>query len=423
MTAKGESETWLSLWREARWPARALFLSLAALFLARAVYEPNSGCDLAGFLRIGGQALERRLVDDPECNTYPPPFSVAMAPVAALAQLVGPRAVRHLWGFAQLAALAYSTLAFARVLGLRCSLGAIALSWLCGWGHVVDDLNNQNVSSLLWALVAWALVRASRGRSGTAAAALAAGATLKVMPGFAFLSLLAPGAPRRARAVLGFLAGLLGVTLATVLALGPQLFEEAVRFWLTRIVPHAGVRFGPGNRGWSGLAARWWAGAEEAQRQWIHLLGNGTGLAVLAALVLVVFLRPARTFRGVALDALLVTAAGVLTLPIVWSHYLTICIPIALAVIASSHELAPAERRFACGLLAAGALLSCFFNVDLVGARIWAFVDHHGSTLWGTLLFLAAGLVLRSAWRRGDAVEAARCGPRAEPARRTLELG
>jgi hypothetical protein len=284
---------------------------------------------------------------------------------------------------------------------------------------VVDDLNNQNVSSFLWALVAWALVRASRGQSGTAAAALAAGATLKVMPGFAFISLLAPGAPGRARAVLGFLAGLLGVALTTVLTLGGDLFAEAVRFWSTRIVPHAGVRFGAGNRGWSGLAARWWEGSDEAQRRWVHLLGNGTGLAVLAGLVAVVYLRPARTFRGVALDALLVTAAGVLTLPIVWSHYLVLCIPLALAVLASLHELEPAERRLACGLLAAGALLSCFFNVDLVGPRVWGFVDHHGSTLWGTLLLLAAGLVLRGAWRRGDDAAAARCEPPAAgPARR-----
>ena len=249
-------DSWISLWCEAGWPARALFLSLSALFIARAVYEPGSGCDLAGFLRIGGQTLEHRLLDDTGTNTYPPPFSVAMAPVTALAQLVGPRAVRHFWGLLQLAALGYMTLAFARVLRLRCSLGAIALGWLCGWGHVVDDLNNQNVSLFLWALSAWAMVRASQGRNGIAAAGLAVGATLKVMPGFPLIALLSPGATRRGGTLLGFAAGLLGSTAVTLAALRPDLFEEAVRFWLTRIVPHAGVHFGSGNRGWSGLALR-----------------------------------------------------------------------------------------------------------------------------------------------------------------------
>jgi multisubunit Na+/H+ antiporter MnhF subunit len=406
---------WKSLWRGAGWPARALFLALAALFLARALYEPAGGCDLAGFLRMGGQTLHHRLFDDTYSNTYPPPFSVGMAPVAALAELVGARAVRHLWGVAQLAALAYSTLAFSYVLRLRCSLGAVALAWLCGWGHVVDDLNNQNVSLFLWALAAWALVRASRGRSGTAAAALAVGATLKVMPGFPLIALLAPGAPRRVRSVIGLAAGLLGSTAATVIALRPGLFLEAVRFWLTRIVPQAGLQFGPGNRGWSGLALRLLAHSDDRAQRFAYVVGNGMGLAFLAAIAALLFLRPALSSRMVALDALLVTVAGVLTLPIMWSHYLTICLPIALAVCASYRELERSERRCAAALLAAGALLSCFFNVDVVGARLWRFVDHYGSTLWGTLLVLAAGLVVRKAWRRADAAPAAGLDPVPRP--------
>jgi xylulokinase len=101
--------------------------------IARAVYEAGSRCDLGGFIAIGDQVLDRRLFEDTFLNSYPPVFAVAMAPVSVLTRAAGYLAVRHAWGIAQLVALSYLTLSFARLLDLRLSLGCVALAWACCW--------------------------------------------------------------------------------------------------------------------------------------------------------------------------------------------------------------------------------------------------------------------------------------------------
>ena len=387
---------WIDLWRTARWPARALFLALAALFVARAVYEPPSGCDLGGFLDIGDGVLDGRLLQDTFINSYPPTFSVVMAPLSALARATSRLLVRHLWGLAQLAALSYFTLGFARLMRLRLSLGAVALAWLCTWRYVVGDLNNQNVSLFLWALTTLALTRAAEGRSAAAGLLLGFGSALKIMPGFAALALVEPRTPRRGSVVAAIAAGILATTAATMLVLGPR-FGRAMGFWLGRIVPSFGGPW-PGNQGWNGLFQRLAGPGVPPPR----LLATAAGLLVLGGLVAALFLRPATSSRVRALDASLAILAGLPALPIAWFHYYTAAIPVALAVAASWTRLEPGPRRAAGGLLAAGTLLGAFLDVDLVGAKAWAFAAHYGNALFGALLVLAAGLVLRAAWRRED---------------------
>ena len=388
---------WLDLWRSARWPARALFLALAALFVARAVYEPQGPCDLGGFLDIGDGVLDGRLLRDTFINSYPPTFSVAMAPLSALARVTSRLLVRHLWGLGQLAALAYFTLGFARLMRLRLSLGAVALAWLCTWRYVVGDLNNQNVSLFLWALTALALGRAAEGRSAAAGLLLGVGSALKIMPGFAAVALVEPRAPRRGSIVAAFAAGALLAVAVTMLVLGPR-FGEAMRFWLGRIVPSFGGPW-PGNQGWNGLFQRLAGPGMPPPR----LLASAVGLLVLGGLTAWLFLRPAASPRVRALDAALAILAGLPALPIAWFHYYTAAIPVALAVAASWTRLEQGPRRTAGGLLAAGTLLGAFLDVDVVGAKAWAFAARYGNALFGALLVLAAGLVLRAAWRREDA--------------------
>jgi hypothetical protein len=392
-----------SLWREAAWPARALFLVLAGLFVARAGYRAGSTCDLGGFLRIGAQLLDGRLYEDTFINSYPPFFAVVMAPLAALERVTGFWPIRHAWGAAQLAALVYVTAAFARLLALRLSLGAVALAWLCCWRAIVGDLNNLNVSLFLWALTAAALGAAARGRAGRAGALLGAGTALKIMPGLAALALVGPGGSRRWRLVLAAAGTLAAGVALTFLAMGRGLAVDTWRFWLTRIVPGFGGDW-LGNQSWKGLFLRLWPpGAGESAAGYPgRLVATAIGLAVLALVVGRVWWRPAASVRVRTLDAMLVVTAGLPALPITWFHYFTAALPIALAVICGWRELPARPRRLAGALLGLGTVLLSGLDVDVVGRRAWELAAWYGNVLWGALALLAAGLVVREAWRSVD---------------------
>ncbi len=183
----------------------------------------------------------------------------------------------------------------------------------------------------------------------------------------------------------------------TMLVLGPR-FWEAARFWLGRIVPSFG---GPwlGNQGWNGLFQRLAGPGLPPPR----LLASAVGLLVLGGLAAWLFVRPATSPRVRALDASLAILAGLPALPIAWFHYYTAAIPVALAIAASFDRLDPGQKRAAGGLLVSGTLLGAFLDVDVVGSKAWAFAAHYGNALFGALLVLLAGLVLRAAWRREDA--------------------
>jgi hypothetical protein len=394
---------WTDLWRDAGWPARGLFLGLLALFVSRAVHEPPSRCDLGGFLDIGAGVLDGRLrLGEPFANSYPPTFSVAMAPLAALSRAVGERAMRHLWGLAQLAALSYLTLGFARLLALQLSLGALAMAWLCTWRYVVGDLNNQNLSLILWALTTLALTRAAQGRAALGGALLGFGASLKIMPGFAALALLEPGAEGRGRFLLGAGAAMAGMVGLTALALGPG-FGPAADFWLTRVVPSFGGDWA-GNQGWNGLLQRLAPASPMALAglPTARLLGMLAGLLLLGGVAALLFLRPAASPRVRALDAALAILAGLPALPITWFHYYTATLPVALAVTASWRGLRRGPRRAVVALFAGGTLLGAFLDADLVGTRAWLQAARYGNALFGALLVLAAGLLLRASWLGED---------------------
>jgi hypothetical protein len=224
----------------------------------------------------------------------------------------------------------------------------------------------------------------------------------------ALWALMQQGKGKRRRALAGFLAGVLGVVVLTAVALGPQ-FLPATRFWVTKVVPVAG---GASllNQAWRGLFLRWAlprleAGdydavqvAETPEVQRARLLAAAVGGALLIGLLVWLALRPARTKRGVALDAFLAVYALLPVLPLTWFHYLCAGIPLGLALIGGTGELTPRRRAVARSLFVAGTLLACFLDLDLVGRTAWAEAARLGAVTWGSLLALAAGLVLREGW-------------------------
>ena len=420
-------EPFVRMWREARWPARCLFMALCGLFLLRAGFTDrvHPGGDREGFMRIGAQVLDGRLFLDPEVNTYPPPFAVAMAPLEAARRLVGDRPIRYLWGAAQLCALAVFTLGFGRLLGLSLSLGAVAVGWLFTWRYIVGDLNNQNTTLFLLALVTGALTLAARGRKVGAGALLGVGAALKIWPAVALWLLLLEGWGAARRAAVGFALGLGAAAGVTVAVLGPGRAVEAVRFWLLEVGPKVG---GPGllNQSWRGLALRLLTPAPALLSPVKLLSGPGVGVAKLAALAVGagVFalvlgwltLRPSRSQRGRALDGLLVILALLPALPVTWFHYFTVVLPIVLAVVAGGRDLPPRTRAAARVLVVAGTLIGAFLDVDIVGRPVWRAVAFYGNALWGALLVLAAGMLVREAWRAGARGEASAEPPEKAPA-------
>jgi Glycosyltransferase family 87 len=401
------------MWQEARRPARALFLALCGLFLFRAAFTDrvHPGADREGFMRVGAQALDGGHFGDPEVNTYPPPFAVIMAPLEAARRVVGDRPIRYAWGAGQLAALAFFTLAFGRLLGLSLSLGAVAVTWLCTWRYVVGDLNNQNTTLFLLALVTAAMVRAGRGSSLGAGAFLGIGAAIKVWPGAALLALLVRGQAIAWRAAAGFAIGLAAAAVATLGMLGPDRTLPATRFWLTAVGPKVG---GPGllNQSWRGLVSRLVLPAPDLSATTrlapgpgvvaARLVAAGIGLALVLAIAALVAFRRSRSPRGEALDGLLVVFALMPALPMTWFHYYSVGIPIVLAVVAGAGELPPRARLAARALVVVGTLLGAFLDVDIVGRSAWRAVAFYGNALWGALLVLAAGIVLREAWRGSE---------------------
>src|SRR3990172_8593522 len=176
---------WLrALWRSAGWGERSLFLAVALLFAFRATfYLGRPGGDRTGFHIIAAGVLDGHLDRNPGRNTYPPTFSVAMVPVELARRSVGDLPVRMVWGLGQLAALVYLSFASASLFARHLGLGGLALVWVAGWRFVVSDLNNQNVSLFLAAMVAAALRAFDRGRETRAGALLGGGALLKGGPG------------------------------------------------------------------------------------------------------------------------------------------------------------------------------------------------------------------------------------------------
>ncbi|MHB8879427.1 MAG: glycosyltransferase 87 family protein, partial [Myxococcaceae bacterium] len=373
---------------------------------------PNPAVDRAGFLSMGRAVLDAELFQDPGINTYPPPFSVVMAPVAALERLTADRAIRVLWGLAQLASLLYFTVAAASLLRLRLTLGAVALTWLASWRFVVGDLNGQNVTLLLCAVMVAAMVRSDRDSPGWAGFILGVGATLKLWPGIALWALLVRRGTAAGRAALGFFAAVALMVALAAAALGPRFFP-ACRFWLTEVAPVAG---GAGllNQSWKGLFLRLvlprlesgdYDGVQLPQTPQVQQAG-ALAVAISGALLVMVLLwlavRRAHSARVRALDAFLAVYALLPALPLTWFHYLCAGIPLGLAVIAGGSELPGAPRRVARGLFVAGTLIAGFLDVDLVGHAVWAAAARAGNVLWGSLFILAAGLVLREAWRWAD---------------------
>ncbi len=405
----------VALWRAARWPARALFLVVATVFVSRAVViGPHPLADREGFHKIGAAVLGGGLYAEREVNTYPPTFSVVMAAMEVARRTVGDRPLRWIWGAAQLACLIGATFGFARLLGLQLTLGALAACWFCTWRFIAGDLNNQNVTLFLFALVAGAGALAARERYGAAGALLGLGASVKLWPAAALLPLLCTESPRARRAAAGFAAGIAAAAAAVVAALGPARAAEAMRFWIREVAPRVG---GPSilNQSWRGLALRLLAVCDVQSNT--CLPGDGAariaaavaGAAVISVVLGFVVFRPARSVRVRTLDGALLVLAVMPALPVAWFHYYAVAIPVALAVTAGHRDLAEPVRRRAVALLVAGTVLGAFLDVDLVGRRIWSAVAFYGNALAGALLLLAAGLVVREGWRIAE-VEAQETG-------------
>jgi hypothetical protein len=383
------------LWNDAGWPARLLFLALVALFVFRATYLMNTVSDRIGFLQIGAAALTRGVDGDWAINTYPPPFALAMAPLAALQHLVGDVPIRYLWGSAQLLALGYFTWANMRLLSLRPSLALIGLAWLASCRFIVGDLNSQNVSLLLAALVTWSLSRGAAGNEGESGFLLGIGASLKIWPGFGLAS--RPSWRLVAGAALG-----VGTALAATWAvLGGATFRKAVALWLS--IPTHRRTDVLQNQAYRGLLAR--LGGPALAGDWFRLtcLSLALGLAILAPMLFILWRHPSPTIRGRTLDTWLVILALLPMLPLNWFNYYVVVLPLALAVLGGAHGLSRPERRLALGLLIAGALIGDLLDVSVVGPTLWSVAARYGNSLWGALLIGAAAFVVRGPWAREDA--------------------
>ena len=397
--------SWRFLWRAADWPSRLLFVAVLTLFVGRATYVVKQGrADRLGFMDMGGAALVGDFDRELLRNTYPPSFSVAMAPLAALQRSLGEPASRWLWGAAQLAALGYLTLEFGRALGLQLTLGAIAFAWLSAWRPIVGDLNNQNVTLFLLALVAGALALLRRKRPAAAGVALGVGASLKLWPGLALLGFLRP--PRTALPLLLGMVFALGMaSLAVVGTLGPGTARAALRFWLTEVVPRAGGTE-LANQSWRAEILRLTGATAPDGRtgtyQWqlsrLGSLGLAIGGVQWLGFALFTIIRPARSFQVRSLDSVLSLVLGTAALPVAWNHSYVVLIPIALAIVASL-PLLESKGRGVLLLFAAGVSLVSLMDSDIVGRAFADRLAFHGNGLLGALLWFAAGLGLRALWQ------------------------
>jgi hypothetical protein len=374
-----------------------VFVALSLLFVARALYrDPHP--DRLGFQRMGAAVLAGGWNEDVLINTYPPPFSVVMAPIAWAEQTVGDLPVRIGWGLGQLAALLYLTSAFLRALQLPPSLGLVAGAWLCSWRFIVGDLNSQNVTLFLEALVAGGVLQAAEGRARRGGRLLGVGASLKVWPGFAALGWWA-GRARGAKEIVTGLLGGVGLTaLATTALLGAPRTQQALQMWFEKVAPHFG---GPElqNQAWKGLFLRALGPSSGVLPQLVAL---AVGVGVLGATMAWIAWRPSPSTRVSALDSALVLAVGLPCFPVAWYFYEISLIPILLAVLGAIPSLAGAQRAWVVRLLALGVVLSAVLDRDLVGLRIWSAAATCGNTLFGALAIGGAGVSVREAWRQAD---------------------
>jgi hypothetical protein len=396
---------WVALWRQAGLGSRVLFVLVLLFFAGRSVYSLKTGrADRLGFLDMGTAALAGDFDRELTRNTYPPAFSVAMAPIAALRRLTGDAVIRHLWGTAQLLALLYLTLAFDEVLELGLGLGAIAVAWLAVWRPIAADLNNQNVSLFLLAMVAAALGDLRKRRPLGAGLWLGAGASLKLWPGFAVVGSLR--SPRVGLALLcGIALAMLGSALAVLATLGPGRAAEAMRFWLGDVAMRAGGSE-LANQSWRGEALRlngiFDRSAATGPYQWQMSHAGNLGLAVGATLwlqlAIIASLRPARSARVGALDAALSLVLGTTALPVAWPHAYVVLLPLSLALVSALPELKD-HRLGILALFVAGVVLTSVLDYDLIGRPLAGRLAFYGSGLLGALCFFAAGVKLRRLWQ------------------------
>ncbi|MHB8418233.1 MAG: glycosyltransferase 87 family protein [Myxococcales bacterium] len=376
-----------TLWREASLPSRVVFLALAGLFLKQGVYTLKSRSDRQGFELMGSEVLDGRVLEDSYTNSYPPTFAAALWPVAALSRAIGDPPVRYAWGAAQLVALGYLTVAAAELMELPLALGTVGLAWLLCWRFLSEDLLFQNLTLLLLALVTWSTRRALTGRPWQAGLTLALGTALKLWPALALPALLLHRRSEGKRLVLGFSLGLALAVGATRWALGQPLWHDAWHFWWFTVVPSAGVT-ASGNQSWIGQISRM-AGPGH------HALAQAIGLLPLLA-VCGLLLRPSP--RTAALDVYLLLAAGIPLLPVAWPYSYSVLFPLVLALLTLGRELPAPRRGPALGLLALGIVPASFSDPALLGQPLSRALDDRGALLFGALLVLAAGCVLRWAW-------------------------
>jgi hypothetical protein len=382
-----------------------LFLAVLLLFAGRSVYSLKTGrADRLGFLDMGTAALAGDFDRELTRNTYPPAFSVAMAPIAALRRFTGDAFIRHLWGTAQLLALLYLTLEFDEVLELRLGLGAIAFAWLAVWRPIAADLNNQNVSLFLLALVAAALGALRKRRPLGAGLWLGVGASLKLWPGFAVVGSLS--SPRVGLKLLcGVALAVLAAMLAVLGTLGPDRAAEAMRFWLGEVAMRAGGSE-LANQSWRAEALRlngiFDRSAATGPYQWqiSHAgnLGLALGFTLWLVLAIAATLRPGRNARVGALDSVLSLVLGTTALPVAWPHAYVVLLPLSLAVVSAARELRERGRSLLV-LYGAGVVLTSVLDYDIIGRPLAATLAFYGSGLLGALCFFAAGVKLRRLWQ------------------------
>ncbi len=343
----------------------------------------SGGTALSDYLDAG-ELLETR--DVYALNySYPPAFAVAMMPLAAL-----PRpAAAVVWYVLQLGCLAGVFLVARRILEherVRRPALALGVAFALSGRFLFNNLTHGNVNAALLLLALAAVLALQRGRPVAAGSALAAAASIKLLPLF-FLGVLV--VQRRVRAAVAMVAALVVLNaLVPAAVLGPERALAVSRgFWDKMVAPYAAsavASFDERNLALSAALERHFVddpAARTTSLLGLRALDPESGrtfvLGVLVAIALVTLWavrrrRAAPNDRSLLRDFALALLVLLLVSPKTWkAHYALLFAPaLVFAVELLDARVRTPRRLFACALFALAALPLLASSRGVVGREL-----------------------------------------------------